>query len=56
MDLNLDLSSIMNKLKDVLPILSYAINMIAKVFSLFGFYFNEGNEEPGEEPGEDIPA
>ena len=46
MDLGLDLSSITDKLKDILPILSYAINMIEKMLNLFGFYFRE--ERPAE--------
>lgn len=50
MDLGIDLSSITDKLKDILPILSYALSMIEKVLNLFGFYFRDERPEVTEEP------
>ena len=31
----------MNSVKDVLPILSYVINMVEKMLNLLGFYFRD---------------
>ena len=45
----LDLNSIMAKLQDVLPILSYIINLFTNMLNVIGSYFGFDLEIPAEE-------